>query len=182
MVTRLTDRLELVVIVLLALMLLAAAGVVRGDDDQDRARKAKVALALAAPAKPEPVASAPAPRPAGKLPYGDGYRRATVEQKPLVVFVGCDLPRPEGAVAAKAEGPFAGVTGPAVVVGYPVGDRLFVDATISGPAVTPANVQKAVDAAARKIEAQPAPKAMPAAPKPLDWQIRGPATSEKCDT
>ena len=180
MVTRLTDRLELVVIVLLALMLLAAAGVVRGDDDQDRARKAKVALALAAPAKPEPVASAPAPRPAGKLPYGDGYRRATAEQVPLVVFVGCDLPKPAGAISSKADGPFAGVAGPAVVVGYPRGDRLWIDATLPSP--TEADVQKAVEAARRKIDAVPQPKAMPAAPKPLDWQIRGPATSPACDT
>ena len=177
--SRSTNWLEVVVVALLAGMLLAA-GVARGDDD--RARKAKVALALAGADRPTVAAAAPAPRPAAKIPYADGYRVATAEQKPLVVFVGCDLPKPQGAVSAKADGPFAGVTGPAVVVGYPVGDRLYVDATISGPAVTPANVQKAVDAAARKIEAQPAPKAMPAAPKPLDWQIRGPATSEKCDT
>lgn len=179
MVTRLTDRLEVAVIVLLALMLLAA-GIVRGDDDQDRARKAKVSLALAAPARPEPVATAPAPRVAAKLPYGDGYRRATAEQVPLVVFVGCDLPKPAGAISSKADGPFAGVAGPAVVVGYPRGDRLWIDATLPSP--TEADVQKAVEAARRKIDAVPQPKAMPPAPRPLDWQIRGPATSPACDT
>ena len=175
--SRSTNWLEVVVVALLAGMLLAA-GVARGDDD--RARKAKVALALAGADRPTVAAAAPAPRPAGKLPYGDGYRRATAEQVPLVVFVGCDLPKPAGAISSKADGPFAGVAGPAVVVGYPRGDRLWIDATLPSP--TEADVQKAVVAARRKIDAVPQPKAMPPAPKPLDWQIRGPVAGEKCDT
>lgn len=175
--SRSTNWLEVVVVALLAGMLLAA-GVARGDDD--RARKAKVALALAGADRPTVAAAAPAPRPAAKIPYADGYRRATVEQLPLVVFVGCDGRKPDGAISSKADGPFAGVAGPAVVVGYPRGDRLWIDATLPSPTET--DVQKAVDAARRKIDAVPQPKAMPAAPKPLDWQIRGPIASEKCDT
>lgn len=161
-----------------ALVLFLGCSSAAGADD-DRARKAKVALALAG-VTPTPAA-APAPRPAGKLSYPEGYQKAATEQQPLVVFVGCDGPRPAGAIISKADGPFAGVTGPAVVVGYPVGQRLYIDATIPCPA-DETMIQKAVEAARRKIDATPPAKVMPAAPKPLDWQIRGPAAGPACDT
>jgi len=161
----------------LAVLLLGCTSVFGAGPDDELTRKAKVAFAMAGVPAP---AVAPPPRPVGKLPYGEGYSRATADQQPLVVFVGCDGPKPAGAVSAKVDGPFAGVAGPAVVVGYPRGDRLWIDTTLPGP-VAPEAVQKAADAARRKISGAEAPKAMPG-PAPLDWQIRGPTAGPNCAT
>jgi hypothetical protein len=142
----------------------------RGDDSQsDRDRAARAALALAAGNKPATIAAAPAPH--AKLPkdYPAGHKQAIDTQQPLVVFVACEMRSVDGAVACKCDAPtFGAVTGPAVVVGYPVGDRLMIDATLKGEP-KPEVVQRAVKDAARKIDLPPA-KAMPL-PKPLDWQI-----------
>lgn len=142
--------------------------------------KARAALALAqaqaesesvraAPARPE---AAPAPRAAAprrpKLPYSEGYRLAAAEQVPLVIYVGTDGPAPAGAVAAKAES-FGDAPKPAVLVGFPQGNQLYIDATLRGE-VSPEAVQRAVDAAKRKIDT-PAKDWGKLAPPPLDYQI-----------
>jgi hypothetical protein len=157
------------VVVLLALVVVSLAGPVSAED-RDRRARAALALAAAPKAPPAAVAVAPLPRVAKPKGYAQGHQESRDEQKPLVVFVGMDVVPVDGAIVSKTDAPeFAGVTAPAVVVGYPVGDRLFVERTLSG-APTPAEVKAAVRDAARKIDS-PA-KDMPAAPKPLDWQIR----------
>jgi len=138
---------------------------VRADEQGERERRAKVALALAA--KPSAVAVAPPPRPAAKT-YPQGYSAATKQQQPLVVYVGCEAQPVPGAVVAKADAPFAGVHGPAVVVAFPVGDKLLIDATVPPDA---AKVEMAVKAAQRKIDVPVLPQRMPAAPKPLSWNL-----------
>lgn len=144
--------------------LLALAALARADDT-DRDRRAKAALALAG-LKPLP-AKAPAPR-AATQGYAAGYRAAALDAMPLVVFVGCDTHHPvSGAVVAKAD-EFGDVRGPAVVVGYPVQDRLFVHETLQCP-VTDAQLARAVKDAAKKIS-QPERKDMPLA-RPLKWDI-----------
>lgn len=144
------------------LVLLASALVAPADDSRER--RARVALALSA--RPPSPAAAPAPRPAAKS-YPDGHAKAIERAEPLVVFVGCQSWPVEGAIVARAEAPFAGVRGPAVVVGYPTGDRLYIDSTLPPD---PARVAEAVRAAQKKIEAPPA-KHMPPAPKPLNWDL-----------
>lgn len=168
-------RLAAAVVVIL---ILAAVGrsVGRGADDQaDRAardRKAKVALALAGAAKKSaaatPVAVAPAPRPVPK-DYATGYKDAVQDARPLVVFVSTAQNWPvEGAECSRAES-FPGVKGPAVVVAYPQGSGLMMDATLPGEPDR-AKVDAAVKAARRKIDRAPG-EAAPAAPAPLNWQI-----------
>lgn len=146
------------------MMLVCAGGLTASDDRDERDRAARVALALAA--KPAPT-RAPAPRPVPKN-YRDGYKAATVDQVPLVVFVACQPKQIAGAHVTKVDA-LGDVTGPAVVVGFPIGERLFIDATLQGDP-TQADVTKAVEAARRKIEVPPA-KRMPAAPKPLSWDL-----------
>lgn len=148
----------------LALVLMSCATAAVADDAA-RDRKAKVALALAG-AKPAAVAQAPAPRPAPKS-YPDGHAAATIDQMPLVVFIGCDSIPVPGAIVAKADS-LGDVTGPAVIVGYPVGGRLYIDATLPGDP-DPAKVGAAVKSAAKKIDL-PTSKDMPA-PKPLKWNL-----------
>ena len=159
-----------------AVIVLCAAAVLARGADQDRDRAARVALALAgsAPGKPA-VAVAPMPRPKLPLLYSDGYAKAADEEKPLVVFVGCpgDHGAP-GAIVSRAE-TFADVVPPAVVVGYPVGDRLFVHATLPCP-VPQAKLDAAGAAASKKINDPPA-RAMPA-PAPVDWVIRADAPAK----
>lgn len=156
-----------------ALVALAVfAGQLRAEDSrEDRDRRARAALALTAPSAPK-VAAAPAPKPKS-VAYADGYKRASVEQQPLVVYVGCPVEPVPGAVVSWA-GEFRDVKAPAVVVGYPVGDRLYVHATL--PGCPPAKeVAAEVKSAAKKCDPKPMPprevKDAPA-PKPLDWQIR----------
>lgn len=148
------------------LMVVVIAGTLSADDkSRERERAARVALALAV--VPPGPNRAPPPRPAPKS-YPEGYRAATADQLPLVVFVACQPKSVDGAVVAKVDA-FGDVTGPAVVVGFPVGDRVYIDATLKGdPSRT--EVEKAIEAARRKIELPPAKK-MPAAPKPLSWDL-----------
>ncbi len=149
---------------LIALAFLCIALTVTADDQQ-RERKARVALALAG--KPTTTALAPAPRPASKT-YPAGYKAATIDQMPLVVFVSCTPLPVDGAIVARAD-VLGDVTGPAVVVGFPVGQKLFIDTTLKGEPKAE-DVKRAVEAAQRKIELPPA-KAMPAAPRPLNWDL-----------
>lgn len=166
-----TNRSGLAVLVAAGLLVLSAGRVAGVEPEPDRGRKVRVALALSAGGGGAAAATAPAPRAAaGRLAYPEGYAKATLDQAPLVVFVGCDGHRVEGAVVARADA-LGDVRGPAVVVGFPRGDRVFVDATLPCP-VDAGKLDAAVRAAARKIEGTPPAKPMPAAPVPLDWQIR----------
>lgn len=149
---------------LATLCVLMLAGGVTADEKTDRDRKARVALALAG-GKPA-TATAPAPR-AKAADYPEGYRKATADVQPLVVFVGLPARPVVGAVVAQAD-TFAGVTAPAVVIGYPVADRLMISVTLQG-APTGEQVQLAADTAAKKIDAPPA-KDLPA-PRPLSWNL-----------
>jgi hypothetical protein len=151
--------------VLFTLAVLCLAGAVLADEKSDRERKAKVALALAGGKSTAHIA--PAPRPAAKS-YPDAVEAAAIEQRPVVVFVGTEVWWPvDGAIACKTDRPsFGAVKAPAVVVGYTVGDRLLIDATLPGN-VSPEAIEKAVRAAARKVDVLPA-QPMPA-PKPLKW-------------
>jgi len=163
---------------LLAALLAAAppAAARATEPDQDRDRRARAALALAGAAAPK-VATAPAPRPAPK-PYPVAYERAAKEGLPLVVFVGCraEHERPPGSVLARADS-LPGVDGPAALVLYPAGGRLYRHAVIPCP-VEEAALKAAVESARRKIDAPKVSDA--AAPKPLEWDIRAddfPATA-----
>lgn len=149
---------------------LLAAEARAGDEKQpDRDRKARAALALAAAAKVPAPTAAPTPR-VGVKDYAAGHAASLLDQRPLVVFVGCDVQRCEGAHCAKVDGDsFGHVKGPAIVVGYPQGQKLFIETTLPFPAA-PAELKRAVDAAARKID--PPAKRMPPAPAPDSWRIQ----------
>lgn len=150
---------------------------VAADDRADRERKVKVALALSGtdfhgPSKPV-VATAPPPRAQEPKPYAAGYERSVAEHIPLVVYVGCTGPRIEGAATVRTEN-YPGVAAPAVVVGYPQGDRLIQDRTLPATA-TPEEIRRAAADALKKVP-QPLPKDKPVAPAPLNWMIgTGPA-------
>lgn len=151
-----------------SLFALLALALVASADDAERDRRARAALALAG-AKPraaQGVACAPMPHPA-PVTYPEGYRAATDEQVPLVVFVRCETVPVEGAVVARAE-TLGDVTGPAVVVGYPVGSKVLIEATLAGTP-DPTKVKEAVRKAHGKIDA-PATKDVPA-PRPLKWDL-----------
>lgn len=148
----------------LLLILFAVVAPVTAGEKEDRARKARAALALAGAPPKTAVAPAPHPKVTG---YPEGYAKATSDLQPLVVYVGVPVTPVRGAVVVRIDS-FAGVDAPAVVVGYPVADRLFISATLKGDA-TPKEVQAAADAAGRKIDA-PSAKDTPA-PKPLDWSV-----------
>jgi S1-C subfamily serine protease len=171
------------ILALLCATLFALAPVVaRADDAQDqRDRKARAALALAATARPT-IATAPAPRVAVPKDYPTGYRVATAEAKPLVVFVGpADVqavPVP-GAIVAKADD-LPGVKAPAAVVAYPVNGKLYVHETLPADKLDPAKLVASVKAATKKVEVAPAPDKL--APKPLDWDVRAepPAAIPAC--
>ncbi len=135
------------------------------------ADKAKALIALSK-AKGGRTATAPAPK-----DYPAGYKAATADQVPLVVFVGCDVVPVVGSVACKCDAPsFGEAKAPSVVVGYPVGEKLMIDTTIPGQG-TETEVKKAVEKAARKIGDVPA-RPMPA-PAPADWQIRAEEGSDE---
>ena len=154
-------------LVLAGLLFALAAPAFGADLDAERDRKARVALALAG-GKPA-IQAAPPPRAVVPKDYPAGHAKAVADELPLVVFVGCrGAHTVAGAVVSRVE-EFAGTKGPAVVIGYPVRDRVWVHATLPCP-VTDADLSAAVKAAAKKI-ADPPAKAMPA-PVPLDWTIR----------
>ncbi len=147
---------------ILALLLLPLAA--SADDASERDRRARAALALS---KAESVAVAPAPRAALPKCYAKGHKEACADTLPLVVFVGCDLHPVEGAVVAKWDS-YPGVKSPAVVVGYPVGDRIVQDSVIACPAQA-GELKRAVKSAAGKsADVQPMPS-QKIAPVPLDW-------------
>ena len=162
------------------LMLLLIGGRACGADASDDATKRKVAVALAiaeaeaASRKASAVSVAPQPRPVTQKDYASGYAQSVLEGQPLVVFVSCKGHAVTGAIVSHTDAAeFAGIAGPAVVIAYPIGDRLYVDADgkMKCP-VEAAVLQKVVDATAKKIAAKGPVKVMPPAPTPLDWQIR----------
>ncbi|QEG26506.1 hypothetical protein GobsT_12460 [Gemmata obscuriglobus] len=163
-----------------ALLIALAAPARAADPDAARDRRARVALALTGT-----PAGAPAPAPRAVVKdYAAGYKAAAESSRPLVVFVGCKEPHPApGAVVARTDA-LGDVTGPAAVVGYPVGGTLFVHTVMACP-VEDGALKTAIDGAAKKID-RPAPK--PAgdkpAPKPLSWEIRAaaPPTCPDCET
>lgn len=157
------------------LVALLVAGTACGSDDPATQRKVKVALAIAEAGatskRATAVAVAPAPRPATPKDYPTAHAKSIEDAKPLVVFVGCDAHAIPGAVVSKTEGDSLGSTrGPAIVVGFPQGDRLYVDSVLKYPA-SDEKLADAVKAAGKKIDQRPKQQ-MPTAPKPLDWQIR----------
>lgn len=154
-------------LVFAGLLFASVAPAFGADLDSERDRKARVALALAG-GRPATV-TAPAPRAVVPKDYASGHAKSVADETVLVVFVGCrGAHTVAGAVVSSVE-EFAGTKGPAVVIGYPVRDRVWVHATLPCP-VTDADLSAAVKAAAKKISDPPA-KAMPA-PAPLDWAIR----------
>ena len=145
------------------------------DEQTDRDRRAKAALAVAQSlptAVRTPTHVAPTPRPVEPKTYAVGTKESLLDQSPLIVYVACPGIKIEGAIVCEVAGPsFGPVTGPAVVVGYPSGGRLLIESTLPCPG-TVSDIEAAVKAASKKID-RPAAKPMPAAPKPLDTQIRG---------
>lgn len=155
----------------LAVALLVGGSGARADEREERDRKARAALALTATPAPKAVAKVAAPKPrevgAG---YATAYARALEQVKPLVVYVGCKSDhKAPGAVAAKADA-LPGVTGPAAVVMYPLGDGVRVHRVMQCP-VDEAELGKAIKDAAGKIDGK-GKASDKAAPKPLDWNIR----------
>lgn len=148
-----------------AFALLIMTSFVAADEKGDRERRARAALALAG--KPS-VVTAPAPRPATKS-YPEGYKIATDQEKPLVVFVGCPGKHSvTGAVTASVDN-FQDVESPAVVIGYPVKGKVYVHKVIRCP-VSDEELNSAIRAASGKITATPIEQAAPA-PKPVNWDI-----------
>jgi len=164
--------------VLFAVIGLAFAGSMSpakaADEKTTRDRKVRVAIAIAeaeADVKSQELASgtggkpgiAPQPRPVLPKDYAIGRKEALLDQQPLVVYVACDGPKVDGAITCFVPATtFGEVTGPAIVVGYPAGDRLLIEKTLPCPAPDGA-LKKAVENAAKKIENNP-PKQMPASP------------------
>lgn len=141
------------------------------DDKGARDRKSRAALALAGAKAESPANLAPAPRVARAKDYPTGYAESLAEQRPLVVFVGCDPHPVPGAIVARTEAKeFAEITAPAVVVGYPVGGKLLIEKKLAGcPPVE--DLKKLVDSAQQKVDVPPLKEHRPA-PPPLNWQIR----------
>ncbi|WP_439627458.1 hypothetical protein [Gemmata sp.] len=171
------------VLTLAALVLLAP--VLSADDHGDRGRRARAAVAAAKAMAPTAAAAdapgvaavAPAPRPVVPKGYALGRKESLLDNAPLVVYVTCDGPKVEGAVTCFVPAPtFGDVTGPAVVVGYPAGDRMIIEKRLPKDAPHEA-VKRAVENAAKKIEG-PAAKQMP--PAPLDLQIRKGGCGDGC--
>lgn len=171
-------RLAIAVLAILALAVVGRSRCHGADDTQaERDRKAKAAIAVARsmPA-PKAVATgpsvAPAPRPVTPKDYATGHKESLTDQSVLVVYVACDGPRIDGAITCVTKNEtFGQVKGPAVVIGYPMGDRLYVEKVIPCPA-DPESLTKAVKDAARKIDGKGPAKQMPAAPRPLNLQIQ----------
>lgn len=178
-------RLAFAVVAIIGLAMLACVCRAKSADDPqaDRERRAKAAIAVArslpgANAKAALAGPnvAPAPRAVPPKDYATGHREMLIDQMPLVIYVSCDGPKIDGAITCSTKNDtFGTVKGPAVVVGYPQGDRLRVDKVLNCPA-KPDDVAKAVKDASRKIDAKGgSDKQMPAAPKPLNLQIAAPA-------
>lgn len=139
---------------------------VRADETGDRERRARAALALASV---KTVPTAPAPRAVEPRTYADGYKVAADTRRPLVVFVGCDREHnTPGCVTARVSA-MGDVKSPGVVVGYPVGDRLYVHKVLKCP-VTDEELSVAVRAAIGKIS-HATKDADAAAPRPVDWNF-----------
>lgn len=160
--------------------LLAAPAAADDQADRDRRAKAAIAVARSMPPANGSVATAPAPHKAPEpKDYNTGGNEAMIDQSPLVVYVGCDGPKIDGAITCfvKAD-TFGDAVAPAVVVGYPVGKKLVVEKTLPCPGPGDKEgrdaIRRAVENAARKIDGPPAKQmpALPKPPKPLDTQIR----------
>lgn len=156
-------------LVLVGIVLSLLATEARADDKKaGRDRAAKAALALAAAGKAPAITTAPQPRPAVRC-YPTGCQAAKDAGKPLVVYVACPAVPVEGAIVAQCSvETFGETTGPAIVVGYPRGDRMYVESTLACDA-KPADIQRAVKEAAKK--STPPPKQMPAAAEAESWRI-----------
>ena len=166
-----------------AVAVLASAGLAKADEKSDRDRKIRIALALAeaeasaakakiAAGKPE---LAPQPRVVGLVGYGKGYEQSTEDHVPLVVYVGCDGPKIDGAATVRVES-FPDVTGPAVVVAYPAGNRVVTDRVFKGKP-TDAELQKATNDARKKMDTKHMPAGKPLPPPCASYMIsaeRGP--------
>jgi hypothetical protein len=118
----------------------------------------------------------------------DDDKQAVAEQLPIVVYCGFDGPRLPDTVCVRDDD-YPGVKCPAVVVGYPLGDRLKEEVRLAGQP-TAAEVAKAASAARRKMDVRPMPKAKESAWKvsadrcPCESCSCGPACScgpGKCD-
>lgn len=148
------------------------------DDKAKRERKAAAALALAASAKTT-AAKAPAPHKAGPCEYADGHARSLLDQKPLVVFVGCEVQACEGAICSTVKGHnFGAVQAPAIVIGFPRGQTLYIDSTLACPA-SAADLNKAIRNASKKIDV-PLAKPMPQAPAPATWHVNADGSGCVC--
>lgn len=163
---------------LVVVAIIGIAGLASGDDKSDRERRAKAAVAVAKALGEQlpSVAIAPAPHKPEPKNYATGGKEAMLDQSPLVVYVGCDGPKIDGAITCFVSAQtFGDAVAPAVVVGYPLGEKLVIEKTLPCPApgdkAGKAAIDKAVENAARKIDKPPA-KQMPSLPKPLDTQIR----------
>lgn len=156
---------------LASVAVLSALGTIASASDKQtqRDRDAKAALALALAAKKSATSVAPRPHDAGGLiSYSLGYEKVVAEQKPLVVFVSCQGHKVDGAVVSFAK-KLDGVDKPSVVVGYPQGQKIFIDSTIDCH-VAPEAINKAVAKASKKIDVPPG-KCGQVAPKPADWKV-----------
>lgn len=111
--------------------------------DEDTQRKVKVALAIAKSKSEAATTATPAPREVAPV-------------LPVVVYVGCEGPECRGAIRMEAK-EYPGLAAPAVIVKYPVGDRLVTEKQFRG-CPTAAELQKAVNDAAKKADAKPMPK------------------------
>jgi len=163
---------------LVVVAIIGIAGLASGDDKSDRERRAKAAVAVAkALGEQSPsVAVAPAPHKPEPKNYATGGKEAMLDQSPLVVYVGCDGPKIDGAITCFVSAQtFGDAVAPAVVVGYPLGEKLVIEKTLPCPApgdkAGKVAIAQAVESAARKIDKPPA-KQMPSLPKPLDTQIK----------
>jgi hypothetical protein len=128
---------------------------------------------------------APAPREVKPKDYATAHAEAKFAHMPLVVFVGRDPAPVDGAVVAQWND-YPGVSGPAIVVGYPVGGQLFQECVLACPCesgrpdaqcpVRTGELRRAVENAARKADVRVMP------PKPLDGQVRkdGCVCGENC--
>jgi len=143
----------------------------KAAEERDRRAKAAVAVAKSAAAVKESMADTiPSPREVTPKDYRTGHKESLAEQAVLVVYVKCDGPKVDGAVTCFVNtDTFGPVTGPAVVVGYPSGDRLLIDKTLPCPP-DQSQLKDAVKEAALKIGGKQ--ERMPAlAPAPLNTQI-----------
>lgn len=137
----------------LALTLFAGAA---GAADPPAESRARAALALAkAKAGPAAAARAPAPRPV-PVTWGEAKAQAESEGKPLVVYVGCPVPKDDripGAISVSVT-TWADYDPHTMVVCHIFGGNVHPDATLPCKA-PPDEVRAALKKAAAKLPAKP---------------------------